>query len=78
MRKNNNKSNVRTITTEYIEGDMLGQVIFWLSERKTDAYHAEETHRTYKKTRKLNIYPRDISEVYSERYRVPQTALAQK
>ena len=34
MRKNNNKGNVRTITTGHIEGDMLGQVIFWLSERK--------------------------------------------
>ena len=26
----------RTITTGHIEGDMLGQVIFWLSERKNN------------------------------------------
>ena len=54
MRKNNNKGNVRTITTGHIEGDMLGQVIFWLSERKNSKY-AQRPHRTYKRTRKLNI-----------------------
>ena len=54
MRKNNNKRPVRTITTGHIEGDMLGQVIFWLSERKNSKY-AQRPHRTYKRTRKLNI-----------------------
>ena len=54
MRKNNNKGIVRTITTGHIEGDMLGQVIFWLSERKNSKY-AQRPHRTYKRTRKLNI-----------------------
>ena len=48
MRKNNNKGNVRTITTGHIEGDMLGQVIFWLSERKNSKY-AQRPHRTYKR-----------------------------
>ena len=33
---------------------MLGQVIFWLSERKNSKY-AQRPHRTYKRTRKLNI-----------------------
>ena len=59
MRRNNNKGNVRTITTGHIEGDMLGQVIFWLSERKNSKY-AQRPHRTYKRTRKLNISERYI------------------
>ena len=48
MSKNNNKRPVRTITTGHIEGDMLGQVIFWLSERKNSKY-AQRPHRTYKR-----------------------------
>ena len=59
MRKNNNKRPVRTFTTGHIEGDMLGQVIFWLSERKNSKY-AQRPHRTYKRTRKLNISERYI------------------
>ena len=59
MSKNNNKGNVRTITTGHIEGDMLGQVIFWLSERKNRRY-PQRPHRTYKRTRKLNISERYI------------------
>ena len=59
MRKNNNKRPVRTITTGHIEGDMLGQVIFWLSERKNSKY-AQRPHRTYKRVRKLNISERYI------------------
>ena len=54
MSKNNNKRPVRTFTTGHIEGDMLGQVIFWLSERKNSKY-AQRPHRTYKKTRKYTI-----------------------
>jgi hypothetical protein len=48
MRKNNNKGNVRTITTGHIEGDMLGQVFLWLSERQNSRY-AQRPHRTYKR-----------------------------
>ena len=59
MSKNNNKGNVRTITTGHIEGDMLGQVIFWISERRNSKY-AQRPHRTYKRTRKLNISERYI------------------
>ena len=50
MRRNNYKGIVRTITTGHIEGDMLGQVIFWLSERKNSKY-AQSPHRTYKRVR---------------------------
>ena len=59
MRRNNNKRPVRTITTGHIEGDMLGQVIFWISERRNSKY-AQRPHRTYKRTRKLNISERYI------------------
>ena len=52
MRKNNNKRPVRTITTGHIEGDMLGQVYLWLSER-TNRVYPQRPHRTYK--RKSNI-----------------------
>ena len=48
MRKNNNKGIVRTITTGHIEGDMLGQVFLWLSERQNSRY-AQRPHRTYKR-----------------------------
>ena len=52
MRKNNNKTPVRMITTGHIEGDMLGQVYLWLSER-TNRVYPQRPHRTYK--RKSNI-----------------------
>ena len=48
MRKNNNKGIVRTITIGHIEGDMLGQVFLWLSERQNSRY-AQRPHRTYKR-----------------------------
>ena len=48
MRKNNNKRPVRLITTGHIEGDMLGQVYLWLSER-TNRKYAQRPHRTYKR-----------------------------
>ena len=73
MRKNNNKGNVRTITTGPIEGDMLGQVIFWLSERKNSKY-AQRPHRTYKRVRKLNISERYIRVWYRAAIEWSQTA----
>ena len=59
MSKNNNKRPVRTITTGHIEGDMLGQVYLWLSER-TNRVYPQRPHRTYKRVRKLNISERYI------------------
>ena len=53
MRRNNNKGNVRTITTSHIEGDMLGQVYLWISERKNRKY-AQRPHRTYQRKSKLS------------------------
>ena len=48
MRKKNNKTPVRMITTGHIEGDMLGQVYLWLSER-TNRRIPQRPHRTYKR-----------------------------
>ena len=48
MRKKNNKTPVRMITTGHIEGDMLGQVYLWLSERRNRVY-PQRPHRTYKR-----------------------------
>ena len=80
MRKNNNKGIVRTITTGHIEGDMLGQVIFWLSER-TNRKYAQRPHRTYKKTRKYTInelYIRGLFRATIEWFQTAPTALLRK
>ena len=61
MRKNNNKGNVRTITTGHIEGDMLGQVFLWLSERQNRKY-AQRPHRTYKRVRQPESIFRKVIE----------------
>ena len=73
MRRNNNKGNVRTITTGHIEGDMLGQVIFWLSERKNSKY-AQRPHRTYKRVRQ----PESIFRKALECIQTAPTALLRK
>ena len=39
---------VRMITTGHVEGDMLGQVYLWLSER-TNRVYPQRPHRTYKR-----------------------------
>ena len=73
MRKNNDKGNVRTITTGHIEGDMLGQVYLWLSER-TNRKYAQRPHRTYKRVRKLNISERYIRGLFRAAIEWSQTA----
>jgi len=73
MRKNNNKGNVRTITTGHIEGDMLGQVYLWLSER-TNRKYPQRPHRTYKRTRKFNISERYIRGLFRAAIEWSQTA----
>ena len=80
MRKNNNKGNVRTITTGHIEGDMLGQVYLWLSER-TNRRYPQRPHRTYKKTRKYTInelYIRGLFRAAIEWLQTAPTALLRK
>ena len=59
MRKKNNGRYVKTITTGHPEADMLGQVYLWISERKNRRI-PQRPHRTYKRTRKLNISERYI------------------
>ena len=80
MRKNNNKGIVRTITTGHIEGDMLGQVYLWLSER-TNRRYPQRPHRTYKKTRKYTInelYIRGLCRATIEWFQTAPTALLRK
>ena len=80
MRKNNNKRPVRTFTTGHIEGDMLGQVYLWLSER-TNRKYAQRQHRTYKKTRKYTInelYIRGLFRATIEWFQTAPTALLRK
>ena len=74
MRKNNNKRPVRTFTTGHIEGDMLGQVYLWISERKNRKY-AQRPHRTYKRTRKLNISERYIRAAFKWSLTAPTACL---
>ena len=59
MRKKQQQTHVRTITTGHVEADMLGQVYLWVSERQ-NRLKAQRPHRTYKSTRKLNISERYI------------------
>ena len=61
MRRNNNKGIVRTITTGHIEGDMLGQVYLWLSER-TNRRYPQRPHRTYKRVRQPESIFRKVIE----------------
>ena len=61
MRKNNNKRPVRLITTGHIEGDMLGQVYLWLSER-TNRVYPQRPHRTYKRVRQPESIFRKVIE----------------
>ena len=59
MRKKQQQTHVRTITTGHVEADMLGQVYIWLSERKNRGL-SQRPHKTTKRTRKLNISERYI------------------
>ena len=59
MRTKQQQMPVRTITTGHVEADMLGQVYLWVSERQ-NRLKAQRPHRTYKRTRKLNISERYI------------------
>ena len=48
MRRKQQQTPVRTITTGNVEADMLGQVYLWLSER-TNRRIPQRPHRTYKR-----------------------------
>ena len=61
MRRKQQQEYVRPITTGHVEADMLGQVIFWLSERKNSKY-AQPPHRTYKRVRQPESIFRKVIE----------------
>ena len=56
MRKKQQQTHVRTITTGHVEADMLGQVYLWVSER-TNRLNAQRFHRkTYKRKSPKSIF----------------------
>ena len=73
MRKKQQQTHVRTITTGHVEADMLGQVYIWLSERKNSKY-AQRPHRTYKRVRQ----PESIFRKALECIQTAPTALLRK
>ena len=73
MRKKKQQMPVRTITTGHVEADMLGQVYLWISERKNKKF-PQRPHRTYKRTRKLNISERYIRVWFKAAIEWSQTA----
>ena len=77
MRKNNNKRPVRTITTGYIEADMLGQVYLWLSER-TNRVYPQRPHRTYKRRKQPESKVRVFFRAAIEWSQTAPTALLRK
>ena len=63
MRKKKQQKTVRKNTATSVEGNMLGKVYLWVSERKNSKY-AQRPHRTYQRTRKLNISEMYIRAVF--------------
>ena len=63
MRKNKQQKTVKTSTAGNVERSMLGKVYLWVSERKNSKY-AQRPHRTYQRTRKLNISEMYIRAVF--------------
>ena len=73
MSKKQQEMPVRPITTGHVEADMLGQVYIWLAERQNRGL-SQRPHRTYKRTRKLNISERYIRVWYRAAIEWSQTA----
>ena len=61
MRRKQQQTHVRTITTGHVEADMLGQVYLWISERQNSKY-AQRPHRTYKRVRQPESIFRKVIE----------------
>ena len=61
MRRKQQQTHVRTITTGHVEADMLGQVYIWLSERQNRGL-TQRPHRTYKRVRQPESIFRKVIE----------------
>ena len=61
MRRKQQQTHVRTITTGHVEADMLGQVYIWLSERQNRGL-SQRPHRTYKRVRQPESIFRKVIE----------------
>ena len=74
MSKKKQQDYVRPITTGHVEADMLGQVYLWVSERQ-NRLKAQRPHKTYKRTRKLNISERYIRAAFKWLLTAPTACL---
>ena len=61
MRRKQQQTHVRTITTGHVEADMLGKVYLWVSERSNRL----NSHRSHRKTYKRR-QPKSIFKVVTE------------
>ena len=61
MRRKQQQTHVRTITTGHVEADMLGKVYLWVSERSNRL----NSHRSHRKTYKRR-QPKSIFRVVTE------------
>ena len=61
MRRKQQQTHVRTITTGHVEADMLGQVYIWLAERQNRGL-SQRPHRTYKRVRQPESIFRKVIE----------------
>jgi len=61
MRRKQQQTHVRTITTGHVEADMLGKVYLWVSERSNRL----NSHRSHRKTYKRR-QPKSIFQVVTE------------
>ena len=68
---------VRMITTGHVEGDMLGQVYLWLSER-TNRVYPQRPHRTYKRKKQPESKVRGWFRAAVEWSQTAPTALLRK
>ena len=62
MRRKQQQTHVRTITTGHVEADMLGKVYLWVSERSNRL----NSHRSHRKTYKRKVPPKSIFQVVTE------------
>ena len=61
MRRKQQQTHVRTITTGHVEADMLGQVYIWLAERQNRGL-SQRPHRKYKRVRQPESIFRKVIE----------------
>ena len=74
MRDKQTERTVRIVSTGHAEGDMLGQVLLWVDKRQNSKL-SQRPHKTYKRTRKLNISERYIRAAFKWSLTAPTACL---